>query len=250
MQHMRSVEDRRRVLPGSPRRTHAGRAPPRLHRVRAACGTGAAAREVGTVVGFADAALSTRCEWTICEESSMTKPPNPGSDEAVAQGCARPSRGRYVKGCRCAGCRSACRAYAARVRAESSPERRKEINSRCRNKRKAALRELKVSSACADCGYRFHHSALQFDHLRDKRFNISGNINLAWSRILEEVEKCEVVCANCHMMRTWARWNNCYLADADGRVILSVLDDKVVSSRKFPLRDIVFRWAAKEGEAK
>ena len=48
---------------------------------------------------------------------------------------------------------------------------------------------------------------MQFDHQRDKSFNISqfGSTTLRLEDIKKEIEKCEVVCANCHANRTHMR---------------------------------------------
>jgi hypothetical protein len=47
---------------------------------------------------------------------------------------------------------------------------------------------------------------LEFDHLRDKEFGIgAGLVQKGWETILAEIEKCEVVCANCHRRRTAQR---------------------------------------------
>lgn len=60
---------------------------------------------------------------------------------------------------------------------------------------------------CMDCGYD-NPLALEFDHVRGtKKKEVSGMAHLGYSMdlILEEIEKCEVVCANCHKLRTWNR---------------------------------------------
>jgi hypothetical protein len=58
---------------------------------------------------------------------------------------------------------------------------------------------------CRDCG-ETDPVVLEFDHLRDKRFNIGGRLAYYnWDRILEEIAKCDVVCANCHRRRTARR---------------------------------------------
>jgi hypothetical protein len=47
---------------------------------------------------------------------------------------------------------------------------------------------------------------LEFDHLGDKSFSIGAKlVQFKWQRILDEIEKCEVVCANCHRRRTARR---------------------------------------------
>lgn len=71
------------------------------------------------------------------------------------------------------------------------------------------LSEYKDNQPCADCGVRFPHWVLDFDHLpgSDKRGNLATMINEGFSRetILEEIAKCELVCANCHRTRTHTR---------------------------------------------
>jgi hypothetical protein len=47
---------------------------------------------------------------------------------------------------------------------------------------------------------------LEFDHLADKSFDIGQALSYRnWQSILDEIEKCEVVCANCHRRRTARR---------------------------------------------
>lgn len=58
---------------------------------------------------------------------------------------------------------------------------------------------------CADCG-EADPIVLEFDHLRDKSFAIGTALTrYGWDKILAEIEKCEVVCANCHRRRTAQR---------------------------------------------
>ena len=59
---------------------------------------------------------------------------------------------------------------------------------------------------CADCGDKFHPAAMDFDHVRGKK---AKHISNMWSwthdKVLEELKKCELVCANCHRVRTYLR---------------------------------------------
>lgn len=108
-------------------------------------------------------------------------------------------------------CTMDCWAHAKGVRlnprrygGKSSPEVVK-IRLRARS---AELRSIKADYkkrfGCKDCGYNEHHVALQFDHISgDKKFNVSTAGSLR--AFYEEAKKCEVVCANCHMIRTYAR---------------------------------------------
>lgn len=69
---------------------------------------------------------------------------------------------------------------------------------RLRNKKR--LVELK-GGKCQRCLYDKCLAALEFHH-RDpstKRFNLTlTNMTQKWSRVLEEAEKCDLLCANCH----------------------------------------------------
>lgn len=59
---------------------------------------------------------------------------------------------------------------------------------------------------CKDCGVQYEYYVMQFDHLKDKTFGISwGLMNKSRQDLLEEIKKCEVVCANCHATRTFRR---------------------------------------------
>ena len=78
-------------------------------------------------------------------------------------------------------------------------------------KRQAALlawlRDLR-RVPCDDCREMFPPHMMDFDH-RDpskKLFTIAGGHALLKSRgkLIAEVEKCDVVCANCHALRTYA----------------------------------------------
>lgn len=64
---------------------------------------------------------------------------------------------------------------------------------------------IKKFYGCKDCGYAEHAQALQFDHIsNNKKASVSNLIrsDYAWSTILEEIDKCEIRCANCHAVMT------------------------------------------------
>lgn len=82
----------------------------------------------------------------------------------------------------------------------------------------AFLDEIKLERGCIDCGYRENAAALEFDH-RDpdtklvapsgKRMTVSGMGTWPRDKVLAEIEKCDVRCANCHAIRTGeeGHWN-------------------------------------------
>jgi hypothetical protein len=80
-----------------------------------------------------------------------------------------------------------------------------EQKTKLRLERTRKLLEYFKSHPCVDCG-ESDPVVLEFDHLRDKSFAVAAKlVNYRWERILEEIAKCEVVCANCHRRRTARR---------------------------------------------
>lgn len=76
-----------------------------------------------------------------------------------------------------------------------------------RGKIKKFLQEYKQSHPCTDCKENYPYWIMEFDHLRDKQFNLSGFMSktISIEKVIEEVQKCEVVCSNCHKNRTHFR---------------------------------------------
>jgi hypothetical protein len=95
----------------------------------------------------------------------------------------------YRYGCRCNPC------YEAKKSAmESSPAATL----------KRELIERIKAAPCTDCGGCFPAVCMEFDH-RDpstKLFTISFGSTRTWEKLVAEIAKCDVVCANCHALRT------------------------------------------------
>ena len=72
--------------------------------------------------------------------------------------------------------------------------------------RTEAVAKLK-EEPCVECGGRFPTECMQWDHRPgETKFRpISTMSNYSWARILAEIAKCDLVCANCHAIRTRAR---------------------------------------------
>ena len=72
------------------------------------------------------------------------------------------------------------------------------------------IKELKENSPCTDCKKFFHFSAMDFDHIRRKKKGEISSLKQSVSiqKLIEEMNKCELVCACCHRIRTWNRKNN------------------------------------------
>jgi hypothetical protein len=96
----------------------------------------------------------------------------------------------------------------------ANPERARELRregtrrhgARWYAERRAKFDALK-NGPCTDCGGTFPPYVMQWDH-RDssqKEFTIGQTTTLAWERYLAEIAKCDLVCANCHAIRTHER---------------------------------------------
>lgn len=90
----------------------------------------------------------------------------------------------------------------------NSEARREYMREWARQRRESnrkIVQDYKIEKGCADCGYKVHHAALEFDHINDdKQYNVAtlmGQEKALWA----EIAKCEVVCSNCHSIRTWNR---------------------------------------------
>jgi len=92
---------------------------------------------------------------------------------------------------------------------ERSREWYKEKNEIIKAKRKTYIQErkkwydeYKQTLKCSKCG-EDHPACLEFHHTnpKEKDFGISeafGQLNLSKEEILKEINKCEVLCSNCH----------------------------------------------------
>lgn len=83
--------------------------------------------------------------------------------------------------------------------------------SKYRDRNKTLLLTYLSDKACLNCG-EDDIIVLDFDHLPEfeKKFDIAKAVStmcLSWKKILEEINKCEIVCANCHRKRTARRGN-------------------------------------------
>lgn len=109
--------------------------------------------------------------------------------------------------CRCEKCRAAFAAY-QRARREQRPDVRAKdalVRRKYFDAVKQFVREQKEGKPCMDCGVIYPWFVLQFDHRGDgaKAFILSQAPSIAKAQ--EEIAKCDLVCANCHAIRTYTR---------------------------------------------
>lgn len=86
---------------------------------------------------------------------------------------------------------------------DMSPSKRLSIRDKCK------LAKVKLESGCMNCGYDEHPSALEFHHRnpKEKKFTVSKKLSksMSDSETIAEIEKCVVLCSNCHreIENTW-----------------------------------------------
>lgn len=76
-----------------------------------------------------------------------------------------------------------------------------------RQNRRKFIAEIK-NRPCLDCGLRFPYYVMDLDHVRgEKKVNVSALVDdcTTIKKLMEEVDKCDIVCANCHRIRTYKR---------------------------------------------
>lgn len=68
------------------------------------------------------------------------------------------------------------------------------------------IMSLKDNKPCTDCEIQYRYWIMDFDHITENKLN---NINQLRNRNIQtvenEIQKCELVCANCHKIRTHKR---------------------------------------------
>jgi hypothetical protein len=71
-------------------------------------------------------------------------------------------------------------------------------------RRRKRLKQMAISlkgGKCQFCGYNKYNGALDFHHIDEstKKFNLSTRgLTRSWKKIKDELQKCILVCANCH----------------------------------------------------
>jgi len=98
---------------------------------------------------------------------------------------------------------------------ENSRDNRAEVRAINRS----IIKQIKNEIPCHDCGVQYPYYVMDFDHMDPdlKSYNISDMIKThTTAKLIEEIEKCQVVCANCHRERTYLRsvfGNDCFLEE-------------------------------------
>jgi len=106
-------------------------------------------------------------------------------------------------------CKS-CRAGYMRQHCASNPEQYAAKRQRAKQAKLKYIDDYLYEHPCIDCK-ETDIVVLDFDH-RDgdeKEFNIGEAIKVSWTRLLAEINKCDVRCANCHRRRHARMYGRC-----------------------------------------
>lgn len=98
--------------------------------------------------------------------------------------------------------------------ASANVQRRRDIQKAHRRRNHLRLLDYLSTHPCVDCG-EADPVVLEFDHIdrANKKQDITRMVtgmHYGWERIVEEIAKCVVRCANCHRKKTYreAGWTN------------------------------------------
>lgn len=71
--------------------------------------------------------------------------------------------------------------------------------------KRAYLNKVK-DKPCTDCGKKYPSYVMDFDHRNpeEKLYDTSRLLRYGWEALYAELAKCDVVCANCHRLRTFS----------------------------------------------
>lgn len=160
---------------------------------------------------------------------------DPGAPVDPLRGCSRCGEPKTVDefpiknkatGLRSVWCRSCRRAYGKEHYEKNRAAYIARASKRKRTDRpriRACLDEYLRSHPCVDCGST-DITVLEFDHRDPALKDLAiGRLKTTatWSRILREIAKCDVRCANCHRLRTsrqfrWVKATGVSIDPADG----------------------------------
>ena len=95
------------------------------------------------------------------------------------------------------------RKYYSRM-SDEKKERKVSLQRKRRHKLSENLKVWLKEHPCVDCGER-DVVVLELDHTKGEKFKSVSDMvrgGYSWDKILNELEKCEVRCANCHRRKT------------------------------------------------
>lgn len=83
-----------------------------------------------------------------------------------------------------------------------------DASNRTKYRLRTDIQMLKATTPCTDCKKHYPYYVMHYDHTgTDKEADINHMVNQKRGRaaVMAEIAKCDVVCANCHAIRTYNR---------------------------------------------
>jgi hypothetical protein len=107
----------------------------------------------------------------------------------------------------CPDCRKAYHRGYYKANADKMKARSRKFGAKRRVENQTLVNSFK-DVPCADCGVKYPSYVMDFDHVRgEKEFAVGKGVADGYlqSKLINEIQKCEVVCSNCHRIRTHTR---------------------------------------------
>lgn len=82
-----------------------------------------------------------------------------------------------------------------------------DMNRKIRLRNREFLKKIKESSPCSDCKNYYPYYVMTFDHIFEKTESLANlsRACVSLERLQQEIDNCELVCSNCHHIRTHER---------------------------------------------
>src|SRR2546423_1270985 len=140
-----------------------------------------------------DLISSYECNYKTCSKCKVSKPAGEFNFKSTATGVHQ----SYCEEC---GKQLTRRHY------RNNKRQYLDRNVRSYIKRRELVRQIKTR-ACADCDIQYPFYVMDFDHREGeiKEYELNRIDRMTTRALLREIEKCDVVCANCHRVRTYRR---------------------------------------------
>lgn len=104
-------------------------------------------------------------------------------------------------------CKSCRKEKDSKIYSPRYAEKRTKRNIRIKKENRTWITDFK-NKPCLDCKIKYPHYVMDFDHRNssEKKFSVANALRtggISLKRIQKEIEKCDLICANCHRIRTW-----------------------------------------------
>lgn len=144
-------------------------------------------------------------------------PPKPQLDHKICARCKidkpRSEYYRRIKGPISSRCKACSRRGSWTLPEKEKARQRDKLDresGQTRSQQHSARRYRLLTAAkdvpCADCKQRYPAECMDFDHVSGSKVkHVGGMRTHSLDRLLVEISKCEVVCSNCHRIRTRQR---------------------------------------------